>query len=271
MEAGLFIPCLLRSSFPPPTPFCPFMYRASVSSLLYCLSGALVLLLPLLLVGCGGGDVYSVSEGQVAQRFLPPERTVHHPDSLKDLTITEGDDKLEYQLESDYQSLIQKWSSSYRRLGAGRSVKQSRSYATFWSLELALASLQPEAGIVSLRKEKARELLQRRRKSYDNTIRIDVYWFTGRGTNGIIAGPSARTVLRVGDRTLRPTRSDHGPLREAYVTGGETALYRRNTLHFPRTVDGTDVLAGGADVELTVRRSGLSARERFSWALEDEG
>ena len=247
------------------------MYRASVSSLLHGLSGAIVLLLPLLLVGCGGGDLYSVNEGQVAQRFLPPERTVHHPDSLQDLTVTEGDDKLKYQLERDYQSLIQKWSSSYRRLGAGRSVQQSQTYATFWSLELALASLQPEVGIVSLRKEKARELLERRRKSYSKTIQIDVYWFTGRGTNGIIAGPSARTVLRVGDRTLRPTRADHGPLREAYVSGGETALYRRNTLHFPRTVEGTDVLTDSADVELTVRRSGLSSKERFSWTWEDEG
>ncbi|PSQ74158.1 MAG: hypothetical protein BRD39_02445 [Bacteroidetes bacterium QH_9_64_21] len=161
-----------------------------------------------------------------------------------------------------------RWLSAFfRRSG----LFQSQTYATFWSLELALASLQPEVGIVSLRKEKARELLERRRKSYSKTIQIDVYWFTGRGTNGIIAGPSARTVLRVGDRTLRPTRADHGPLREAYVSGGETALYRRNTLHFPRTVEGTDVLADSADVELTVRRSGLSSKERFSWTWEDEG
>jgi hypothetical protein len=246
------------------------MHRASVSASLYCLLGTTVLLLPLLLVGCGGGNLYSVNEGQVAQRFLPPERTVHHPDSLQDLAVTEGDNKLKYQLERDYQSLIQKWSSSYRRMGAGRSVQQSRTYATFWSLELALASLQPEAGIVSLRKEKARELLERRRESYDETIRIEVYWFTGRGTNGIIAGPSARTVLRVGDRRLRPTRADHGPLREAYVSGGQTALYRRNTLHFPRTVEGTDVLADSAGVELTVRRSGLSSKEQFSWTWEEE-
>lgn len=246
------------------------MYRASVSSLLRCLFGAIVFLLPLLFVGCGGGDLYSVNEGQVAQRFLPPEQTVHHPDSLRDVAVIEGDEKMKYQLERDYQSLIEKWSSSYRRMGTGRSVRQTRTYATLWSLELALVSLQPEMGVVSLRKERAKDLIEERRKAYTETIRIDVYWFTGRGMDGIIAGPSARTELRVGDQTVRPTRADHGPLREAYVSGGNTALYRRNTLHFPRTVEGTDILADGADVELTVRRSGMSSKEQFSWTWQGE-
>lgn len=227
-------------------------------------------LLPLLVMGCGGGDLYSVQEGQIAQRFLPPDRTVHHPDSLRDLAITEEDGKIQYQLERDYESLIEKWSSSYRSVGAGRSPRQSLTYATFWSLELSLASLQPEMGVVSLRKEKARELIEKRRKSYGEAIRIEVYWFTGRGTNGIIAGPSARTELRVGDRRLRPIRADHGPLREAFISGGNTSLYRRNTLHFPRTVEGTDILAGSAEVKLVVRRTGGQSKEQFSWTWREE-
>lgn len=233
--------------------------------------GALLgVLVSVLVVGCGGGDLYSVQEGRVAQRFLPSERTVHHPDSLRDLTITEKDGKIQYKLERDYQSLIEKWSCSYRSVGTGRSALQSHTYATFWSLELALASLQPEMGIVSLRKERAQDLIDKRRKSYSKTIRIEVYWFTGRGSNGIIAGPSARTELHVGDRRLRPIRADHGPLREAFISGGNTSLYRRNTLHFPRIVDGTDVLASGAEVVLTVRRTGGQSKEHFSWTWREE-
>lgn len=248
------------------------MIRASAcfSSARRCLFGALLGVVLSLLVGCGGGDLYSVQEGQIAQRFLPSEQTVHHPDSLRDLTIAEEEGKIQYQLERDYQSLVQKWSSSFRNMGAGRSTRQSLTYATFWSLELSLASLQPEMGIVSLRKERARELIDRRRKSYGEAIRIDVYWFTGRGADGIIAGPSARTELRVDDRRLRPIRSDHSPLREAFISGGNTSLYRRNTLYFPRTVDGTDILAGSAEVKLLVRRTGGGAKVQFAWTWEEE-
>lgn len=235
------------------------MYRVLSSSSLFLPCGAIALLVSFLLGGCGGG-LYSVNQGEVAQRFLPQKRIVHHPDSLRDLTVTEGDEKIQYQLERDYQSLIEKWSSTYQRLETERSARRPQTYATFWSLELALASLQPERGIVSLRKENAQELIGERRTSYGETIRIDVYVFTGGGMNGIIAGPSARTDLRVGDHTLRPTREDHGPLRETFLPGGGTERYRRNTLHFPRTVDGTDVLAENSVVELTVDRS-----LRFSW------
>jgi len=221
------------------------------------------------LVGaCGGGDLYSVDEGQVAQRFLPSERTVHHPDSLRALTITEEDNKLQYQLDQGYQSLIEKWSSSFRSVGTGQSP-QSRTFATFQSLELAFVGLQPEMGILGLRKEQAQDLIDERRKKYADQIRIDVYWFAGRTMDGIITGPSARTELEVGDRTLRPVRSDHGPLREAYVTGGEIALYRQNTLIFPRVVEGTDVLENAERVRLAVRRTGSSSQKAFMWQWKE--
>lgn len=225
-------------------------------------------LLPLLVVGCSGGGTYSVNEGRIAQRFLPTERSVsHHPDSLQALTITEGEGKIQYQLEGDYESLIQKWSSSFQNMGAGR-TRRSRTYATFWSLELSLASLQPEMGILSLQKKRARGLIEKRRKEYFDSIQIDVYWFLeGRG-NGIITGPGARTELQVRDSTYHPVREDHGPIRQAFVDAGNTVLYRRNTLYFPRSVNGTDILKGASEVRLEVRLVGAPAEERFTWSWE---
>jgi len=221
------------------------------------------------LVGCGGGDTYSVDEGKLSQRFLPAERTVdHHPDSLKALTISEADGKIQFEVERDFESLTEKWSSSLQNIGTGRNFR-SRTYATFWSLELSLMSLQPEMGVLSLRKEQAREILNERRTEYAETIHIDVYWFVGRGGDGIITGPSARTELHVGEEAYRPIQSDHGPLREAFVAGGETVLYRRNSLYFPRRVEGTDILSNASRMQLRVRRTGAGGRQEFAWRWDE--
>jgi hypothetical protein len=221
-----------------------------------------------LVAGCGGGSAYTTETGQIAQRFLPTVRTVdHHPDSVRALTIAEDDETLQYQLDADFQALTQKWSCRFQNIGAGPPTR-SRTYATFWSLELSLVSLQPETGLLSLQKKKARDLVAERRAEYHDTIQIDVFWFLGQGEDGIIAGPSARTELRVDEHTLRPVRTDHGPLREAFVAGGETTLYRRNTLHFPRTVDEADVLRDATGMQLQVRRTGATAREQFTWRWE---
>ncbi len=239
------------------------------SSLRRCLGVLVGLLLPLLIVGCGGGSLYSVDVGEVADRFLPTERTVsHHPDSLRVLAISEKEEKVQYQVERDYQSLIRKWSSRFQSVGPG-GTSRSRTYATFWSLELSLVSLQPEMGVLSLRKEKAQELIEKRRKEYFETIQIDVYWFVERGGDGIIAGPGARTQLHVRDNLYRPVQTDHGPLREAFVTGGNTVLYRRNSLYFPRTVEGTDILENASEVELEVRRTGTGSTKEFAWEWKD--
>ncbi|WP_375801570.1 hypothetical protein [Salinibacter sp.] len=245
--------------------FLPFIS----SPKLFCrLTG--ILLLPLLVAGCGGGDTYSVDQGQIAERFLPAERTVsHHPDSLQALEITEGDEKIQYELSRDYESLFQKWSCSFLNLGTGPSVS-SPTYATLWSLELSLASLQPETGILTLRKKRARKLLERRREEYFDTIQIDVFWFVRRGGDGIVAGPGARTTLHVRDTTYRPVRSDHGPLREAFLSGGTTALYRRNMLYFPRTLDGTDILEGASKIRLEVSRTGSGSTRKFVWRWNEE-
>lgn len=244
---------------------------ARVAATPFRMLGAIGGPLLLLLAGCGGGGTYSLDTGQVAQRFLPTVRTVeHHPDSLRALSIAEEDEKVQFRLNKDYQALTQKWSSRFQSIGTGRET-QSRTYATLWSLELSLVSLQPEAGLLSLRKEQARKLIEQRRAEYHETIQIDVYWFLRPGDDGIVAGPGARTELQVAGRTLRPTRTDHGPIREAYVAGGETALYRRNILHFPRTADGADVLEEASGIELTVRRTGRSSREQFAWRWGSKG
>ncbi len=221
------------------------------------------LFLFLVVGGCGGGDTYSFDEGQVAQRFLPSERKVDtHPDSLEALTIEEEEGKVQYNLEHDYEALIRKWSSSFQSVGAGRS-RRGMSYATFWSLELSLASLQPEMGVLTLRKEKAYEMIERRKEEYLETIQIDVYWFEG--GNALLTGPNARTELQVADSTYRPEREEHSPLREAFLGGGGTALYRRNTFYFPRIVDGRDVLADAQGMQLEIRRTGGGVSQQFAW------
>jgi len=228
-----------------------------------------LLLLPLLLFGCGGGADYSAEPGELAERYLPTERAVnHHPDSLGALTITEEEGKIRYQLERSYKSLVEKWSSTFQVGGTGRTPLRTFSYATFWSLELSLAALQPEMGILTIRKERAQELIEERRKGYFNTIQIDVHWFVREGGDGIVAGPGFRTELRVRDSTSRPIRDDYGPLREAYIDAADQALYRRNTLHFPRIVDGRDILRNASEMRLEIREAGSSATAQFAWSWE---
>jgi hypothetical protein len=226
-----------------------------------------VMVSALVLGGCGGGSTYSYSQRDLAQRFLPTERTVeHHPDSLRALSIREKERRLQFELEEDYGALHRKWSCTYQDLGAGR-AQRGRSYATFWSLELSLASLQAEMGITSLRKERARQSLLERRQEYKNALQIDVYWFESEG-NSLLAGPGSRVRLRVdGEKTYKPDREDHGPLRETFLPGQtRSALYRRNTFYFSRVVDSTDILREAREVQLLINRSGASPRVRFAWS-----
>lgn len=226
-----------------------------------------LLLGPLLVVGCGGGGTYAVDVEQIGQHFLPTERNVeHHPDSLGALSISEAEGKIQYQLGRDLESLTQKWSCTFQSVGVGPS-QNSPTYATLRSLELALVSLQPEMGILSLREERARELIKKRRDEYFETLQIVVYWFPQRpGDTGIISGPGTRTRLLVRDSTYQPVQAGYGPLREAFLGAGGTALYRRNTLSFPRTVNGEDILEDVSEIRLEVRRSGSPSSERFTWS-----
>lgn len=224
----------------------------------------------LLLGGCSGGSTYSLDPGTLAQRFLPTTRQVdYHPDSLRALSIQETERRYQLVLDESYESLHRRWSGTYQDLGPGRS-RSGRSYATFWSLELSLASLQPEMGLASLSKEQARKAIEERRQEYQDLIQFDVYWFEAEG-NSILAGPGARVQLRInGEDTYRPSREKHGPLREAFLPGEtRTALYRRNTFYFSRVVDGTDILDEANRLELIVNQTGGASRVRFNWTWAD--
>lgn len=227
------------------------------------------IVLVLFLVGCAGGETYSLNEGALAQRFLPSTRSLdHHPDSLQALAVrTEEDSTIAFEMERDYASLWQKWSSSFQNMGTGR-TRRSRTYATLWGWELSLASLQPDMGIQGLSGRRARELLAQRRADYRETLQIDVFWFESEG-NSAIAGPGARVTLEVGEQEYRPSKEDYGPLREAFLEDGSTGLYRRNTFQFPRSVDDRDILEGADQLSLHVRLTGGGNRVRFQWTWED--
>jgi hypothetical protein len=197
---------------------------------------------------------------------LPTERTVAYPpDSLGSLSITEDEGTYSFELEDDYEALHRKWSATYRDLGVGRS-RSGLSYATLWSLELSLASLQPEVGITTLRKKRAEKTLQKRRNQHKTTVQIDVYWFESEG-DPILTSPGTRVELRVAGERYKPAEQDHGPLRETFLPGqGGPAIYRRNTFYFPRIVDGTDILKDAQGAELRVQRT--EGRIRFAWSWE---
>lgn len=220
----------------------------------------------LIVGGCGGGSTYSLDRADLAQRFLPTERTVPYPpDSLGSLSITKEEGTYSFELTDDYESLHRKWSCTYQDLGAGRS-RRGRSYATLWSLELSLASLEPGIGITTLSEEQARETVQERRKQYGSTIQVDVFWFEVEGES-LLTGPGAQVELQVDGETYRPAEEKSGPLRETFLTDrGETTLYRRNSFYFPRIVEGTDILKGAQGVELHVSRTRGGPRVRFAWS-----
>jgi hypothetical protein len=228
------------------------------------LSVAAVLVGGLLLSGCAGGGAYTVDVSDIADRYLPTTREVDYPpDSLGALSIEATDNRYQIELTEDYRTLHRRWSSSYQNLGAGRS-RRTRSYATFWSKELSLASLEAETGLSSISRERAEKLLEERRREYRSTLQFEVYWFESEGSS-LLAGPGSRVELEVGEETYRPVREDHGPLREAFLAGGGQALYRRNTFHFSRVVDSTDILRGADGMTLTVNRPGALSRIRFAW------
>lgn len=233
----------------------------------YCLC---LLVLAIALGGCGGGSTYSFEPGTIAKRFLPTTREVsHHPDSLRALSIQEKEGRYQIELAESYSSLHQKWSCTYRDLGPGRS-RDGRSYATFWSLELSLASLEPEMGVSSLSGEQAQKALTERREEYQNTLQFDVYWFEAEG-NSLLVGPGSSVRLRVNEtETYRPSEEKNGPLRDTFLaTETRSALYRRNTFYFSRVVDSTDILDEAERLELIIDRPGSSAQIRFTWSWEE--
>ena len=225
-------------------------------------------LLSVSLSGCADSK-YAMQEGDLAQRFVPSERHIDYPpDSLVGLTLHEEEEQMKLKLSVPYEDLHLRWSSSHRNSSGRRSELRSLTYATFWSLELSLASLEPELGVSLLTKDKAREFISTRREEYETSIQIDVFWF-GAPSESAVAGPG--TFIRLRDAqgtTYAPTHRDYGPPREAFARAGQTALYRRNTFVFPRHVDGEDILANTDEMYLLVSPNGAATTFRFTWSWD---
>lgn len=245
--------------------------NTTIVSRLFVLLGGVAIGCLGLVAGCsGGGSLYSIDVGHLADRYLPSERHADaHPDSVQSVSIVEKEDQIEFELKKDYQELHTLWSSTFQVSTAGSGVQRPLTYATLWSKELSLVALQADRGITSLTKEKALEMIEEERKNYQEILQIDVYWFSGPdGTP--ISGPGAQVRLRDDQgNTYRPTRDDHGPLREAFLTGGNTALYRRNLFFFKRNVDGRDILEGVNELRLVVSPT-AAPRIQFAWSWESD-
>lgn len=145
-------------------------------------------------------------------------------------------------------------------------------YATLWSKELSLAALEAEEGTSSLSKKKALARIEEQRQQYRKTLQIDVYWFSGPDGTAI-TGPGARVRFEDGQsNSYQPVREENGPLRDASVFGGHSALYRRNIFDFKRQVDGRDILEGVNELRLTVSPTGGPIVEfRWSWKDREPG
>jgi len=228
----------------------------------------LFLLAAVIAVGCsGGGSGYYVDSGEIADRYLPPTRTVDaHPDTLDDVSLKEREDgRPKIEMESGYKSLLLKWTTSYEVL-SGRRPRQPLTYATFWSRELSLASLDAESGASTLSGDQGWKLIEQREREYKSFIQIDVYWY---GRDRIVAGPGTRVQLKDLDgNTYEATRDEYTPLRETSLRNGQRALYRRNTFYFERVVDGKDILEGTQGIRLEVNQTG-SGERWFTWEWDD--
>lgn len=195
--------------------------------------------------GCGGGaSVSSVPSGALANRYIPTVRNVgHHPDSLAAVSLQAQSEGIELAFTSDRDQIHRKWSC--------KTDLRSRSYATLWSREVLLASLEFRYGISTLSRGLAKKMLRDHMTDYERNIRVDIFAFTSEGPT-VYTEPSRHVQLRVNDTTYAPRRQDYGPLRTPSLPRDDAGLYRHNTFHFRRIVNGKDVLeeAKGLSVEV---------------------
>lgn len=191
-----------------------------------------------------------------------------HPDSLRRLTVVEEEEQIRLVLDGSLEQIHRSWSSTFSFQSPDREIQDPLTYATLWSKELTLAALQAQQEIASLSKEEARKLLQQQESEYQKTLQIDVYWFSG-PDGSPITGPGARVRLRDGaGNSYAPTDEEGGPLRSTTVAGGNTVLYRRNIFHFPRTVDGQDILEETRELNLRITPTG-GPTIQFGWSWEN--
>lgn len=220
------------------------------------------------LVGCGPTNKFRSYEPTDIARFaLPFEQDVpSHPDSLKQVSIVEEDGKVKIVPEQGFEQIVRNWSVQRRNPMERTARQRATDFATFWAMDPSFVSLQVETGAGSLTKDKALELIERRRAEVERTIQIDVYWFT-RPTATV--GSATAYLLTDDDSRYSSTRREISPLRDGFLPEGQRVLHRRVTYFFQRIRDDKDILEGTTSIELEVNRVASSSRDSFRWSWEE--
>ena len=225
--------------------------------------------------GCQStGTSHRVSPESIADQFLPREREAEaHPDSMRLLTIVERDNQFAFEMEYNYEHLHRLWSSTFDLVSAGRAPIRPLTYATLWSQELSLASLEAREGISTLTKEVARERIADERDAYRQTVQIDLYWFSRSEQAPPPPLLRSNVQLQLMDRSgerYRPKEVRNLPIRNVALHNGEPALYRRTILVFDRVVDDRDILTDANGLQLRILTPGVTRLE-FAWSWPNEG
>ena len=219
-----------------------------------------VLGIVLLVSGCSPKGTYEARHTDVAQSHLPSEQEMpHHPDTLKQVAIVEGEDAYEFELDEGYESIWRTW--SVRRSGPGirapRDRREHQWFATFWSLDLSIASLQREVGLNELSKDLARDHIDERRAEYDEVLQIDVYSYTdaSRVVETRLDRPGQDLVLHDdAGNEYAPDRLETTIPSEVFHPERQV-VYRRTTLYFERDADDRDLLEDVQSLRLSVQPS----------------
>lgn len=227
-----------------------------------------VLLSVPIVAGCGSTSPFTPYDPADIARFsLPFNRDVPaHPDSMKQVRIVEEEQIIKIVPEDSYQETVRNWSSQRRNEIERRQQRRANDYATFWGVDPSLVSLQVETGVSGLTKDKARELIEKRKEEVRTEIQIDVYWFS----NPSAATSTMTAYLRTDDDSRYPSsRREVSPLRDGFLPGGRNVLYRRISYFFPRERDGKDILEGTTSIELEINRIATASDDSFRWNWED--
>lgn len=226
-------------------------------------------------MGCAGGDSFLFNRSDIGRGYLPPVQEVSHPpDSVVYLSIEEKENNFEFNFDRSYRQLMRAWSSSWQSTGSGAPAARNaryRTFATLWSLELSLASLIPERGVESLSKDLAEQIIQERRKEYEDAVQIDIYRFAGSpyvrdAFSGVqLDRPGVRMILRDDQgNEYRPIQVESSVPSEAFQEN-RNVLYSRNIVYFQRLVDGRDILKDVHRLRLEVRESTPNVTYAFTW------
>ena len=227
---------------------------------------AAIVFLVFAVAGCSSSNrtFESHEPTDIAQLVLPSDRNIPaHPDSLDQAQVAEEKDRIKVVAEDSYEEIVRNWSAQ-RLTGISR-LKQSfvTDYATFWGMDPSILSLEIETGLSGLTKDKALEMIEKRKAEVRKEIQIDVYWFSSPSSVAVSA-PTA--FLRIDDNTRYPsTRRDVGALQDGFLPGGRSVLYRRITYYFARERDGNDILEGARSIEMQVGLSLGGALFRWNW------